>query len=106
MTPRSRSPLLPAVLGADEAPALGSLLVVTQGVDIQTAADQLRETALAEMGANPEIRVGVTRLPGDSGVAVKALGPETQGVQSVVMELASEARRLLIGAALPPSRKY
>ena len=106
MTPRSRSPLSPAILGADEAPALGSLLVVTQGVDVQKAADRLRETALAEMGANPEIRVGVTRLPGDSGVAVKALGPETRGVQSVVMELASEARRMLIGAALPPSRKY
>ena len=51
--------------------------------------------------------IGATCLPGDCGVGIRVIeGAEEQQVKSVLTMLASSARLQLIGAPLPPSRKY
>jgi hypothetical protein len=50
--------------------------------------------------------IGATCLPGDCGVGIRVIGAEVQQVKSVLTMLASSARLQLIGAPLPPSRKY
>ena len=106
LEPRARDPRSPVILGSAAAPTLGSLLIVTDSVDARGMAAQLGQCARSETDNYPQVSVGTTCLPGDSGVGVKVLGSETQPVKAVLTHLASEARRLITGAPLPLSRKY
>jgi len=62
--------------------------------------------ALDERLNATDARTGVTALPNDAGVAVRALGDRAETVQDALRAAWDHARRDLIGAAPPPGRKY
>ena len=99
-----------AVLGKCYAPTLGSLLIITATIPAPDLAAELRRVINPAVdgvqGMRPELMIGATCLPGDCGVGIRVIGAEVQQVKSVLTMLASSARLQLIGAPLPPSRKY
>ena len=99
-----------AVLGKHDAPTLGSLLIITPNIpapelvgELLTIINSARDGI---QGVCPNLSIGATCLPADCGVGVKVIGPETQAVKSALVLLVSASRRLILGASLPPSRKY
>ncbi len=110
LEPRTSRLRTSAVLGKFDAPTLGSLLIVTGIIPAPELAEKLRKVINSAAdkceGISRELNLGATCLPGDCGVGIKVIGAETQAVKSALTMLASAARRLLIGAPLPPSRKY
>ena len=99
-----------AVLGKNDAPTLGSLLIITAVIPTPDLVAELRRVINpAENGVeamSSDLSIGATCLPGDCGVGIKVIGPGTQAVKSALTLIASASRRLLIGSPLPPPRKY
>ena len=99
-----------AVLGKNDAPTLGSLLIITAVIPAPDLVAELRRVINpAENGVeamSSDLSIGATCLPGDCGVGIKVIGPGTQAVKSALTLIASASRRLLIGSPLPPPRKY
>ena len=106
LEPRTKSKLWSAVLGLVDTPVIGSLLVVSGKVDAGILVGRLRESVRAEWEREHGIRMGVTALAWNTGVAVKVMGAETQPVKIALTELASVARESITGAPLPFVRRY
>ncbi len=110
LEPRTNPLQTAAVLGRHYAPTLGSLLIITAVIPAPDLAAELRRiinpAADGVEAMSPDLSIGATCLPGDCGVGVKVIGPDTQAVKSALTLLASASRHLLIGSPLPPSRKY
>ncbi len=83
----------------DGAPVFGDLYVVAPDED----ADVLRDAATE---AVDDDRTGVTVLPNEAGVLVRATGQTADGVRDTIETAWDAARRELVGAPVPRRRKY
>lgn len=80
---------------------LGTLYVVSPMLDTAAASDRLHERLDHE-----NIRSGVTALPDDSGVVVRALGHRASDVTDRLDDARDEVRRIVFGVGAPDRRKY
>jgi urease accessory protein len=99
LTPGKASPPGLGVLGGD-ALTLGTLLVVSQGVEATLLRDGVKESLAKVTGA----RAGVTVLPYGSGVGVKVLVRDTALARLALGAAWSVARRLILGVDVPTLR--
>ena len=96
--PAHRSPLGRAILG-DAPSALGTLVVVSEGVPPDALRDLVRD-GLAGIAA----RAGVAVLPGGGGICVKVLGDGIAPVAATLRAAWAVARQSLLGVGLPAIR--
>ena len=92
-------PQSPGVFG--EYTVLGSLYIVSTGIDAQSASDSLHERVARE-----DLHAGATTLPNDAGILVRVLGDRAADVSNVLTDAWSELRELLFGVETPELRKY
>jgi urease accessory protein len=83
------------------APALGTLLVVSAGLDADTVRAGLGDL----WDAGGPVKVGISALPGGSGVALKALAGEVASAQAALRLAWSAARQRILRVAAPVVRK-
>lgn len=96
-------PLLGHALFGPSPATLGTHLVVTDAAPPQTLRDAIRADLAAH---HPAVRWGIAFFPNGGGLAVKALGPETQHISALLRTVWASVRRELWGVELPPIRKY
>jgi urease accessory protein len=95
----SRSPRSIGLLGAHD--VIAALYVISGQTDAADMVAMLR-TALA---GTPDVLVGASELPNDSGAVVKLLGPTSKSVQGALRTAWNTARLDLLGTPAPNLRK-
>jgi urease accessory protein len=114
LVPRSRSPIGRGILGiagltGSDGPlgllgatVMGTLLVVSEGVD----PNLFRVWLLGLLVEWGKVAAGVSLLPGGGGIGIKVLAEEVQLAKAVLHRAWAEVRREILGVDVPPSRKY
>ena len=110
LTPATRNPMVPAVLGlpfrGSEHPmdsnTLGSMLVFTDPVHLPS----LLKASQESLTTHPHVRAGVTTLPDSKGVGVKIIGRDTASVRAAIADVWSVVRKQILGVPAPFLRKY
>jgi len=104
--PSRRNPLLEYVAGPmvpeRRAYTLGSMLIIAEERDLGQLRRELQETT----AANKRVPAGVTCLPGQGALGIRALGRECDEVQEILKRCWAKARLHLLGVGIPDPRKY
>jgi urease accessory protein len=95
----NKSPRSIGLLGAHD--VIAALYVISRQTDAADMVAMLR-TALA---GRPDVLVGASELPNDSGAVVKLLGPTSKSVRAALRTAWSSARLELLGTPAPNLRK-
>ena len=106
LTPQSASPRVKGVLGLDGVKTLGALWVVTGQVKADALLELLRENLAALFVDKEDIELGTSLLPYGCGVGIKVLSSKVETVKKGMRAGWSGARRLILNADLPDTRKY
>ncbi len=109
LTPATVRQMGLGVLGAATDPdlspplqTLGSMLIVADPSSAQSILTDLRPT----LAGRPGVRAGISTLPGNHGLGIKALGADTNLVQGALAAAWSVARRIILDTETPFLRKY
>jgi len=93
-------------MGRWAAPTLGTLLVLNAWLDLERLRDGMRERVEQWPQQGLTVSAGVSLLPNGIGVALKLVGEPASAVARALRSAWSEARMQVMGADLPPLRRF
>jgi len=105
LAPEDGDPTAPGVLG--DCAVYGTLFVLAPDESesvLADLADAIHER-LADESDHPGAETGATTLPNGAGVAVRALGSESEPVTAALRDAWDEGRQTLLGVSAPEVRK-